>query len=86
VWRELLATPETWAKHIFWRVWDEFAGTQHLPPITPHPNSPPFLYSWAKARAALNIDEIDIMLRDGLTGATNRRSQLKRKNTGETES
>jgi hypothetical protein len=54
VWRELLATPETWANHIFWGVWDEFAATQHLPAISPTANSPPFVYSWAKARAALN--------------------------------
>jgi hypothetical protein len=26
VYRELLATPETWAKHAFWNLWDELAG------------------------------------------------------------
>jgi hypothetical protein len=27
-WRELFATPESWARHVFWRLWDEVAGTR----------------------------------------------------------
>jgi hypothetical protein len=39
VYRDLLAAPETWAKHVFWRLWDEFAGTKNLPPTEPIPVS-----------------------------------------------
>jgi hypothetical protein len=69
--RELLATPETWAKHVFWNLWDELAGTQHLPPLEPsaeYPAYAAYAYSLHKVRRDLNLDESRLKPtgRDGL--------------------
>lgn len=76
--RELMASSETWAKYNFWRLWDELAGTAHLPPVGPpglglwsvttDEQLPNYIYSLHKVRRDLNLDEgrLKPMRRDGL--------------------